>query len=137
MIRTLLVVLGILLALAIGTYLAGEQTEVVVLRTFDAQGTVHETKMWAVDHQGAVWVRVANPERGWYQRLLAQPRALLVRDGRTAAVRAVPDESPAARTAIDAAFAEKYGWVDAWYGLLLRRGAVPVRLVNVNGDGVE
>jgi hypothetical protein len=56
--RTLLVVLGILLALAVGTYLAGEQTEVVVLRTFDAQGTVHETRMWAVDHQGAVWVRL-------------------------------------------------------------------------------
>ena len=28
-----------------------------------------------------------------------------------------------------AAFAEKYGLVDAWYGLLLRRSPVPVRLV--------
>jgi Uncharacterized protein conserved in bacteria (DUF2255) len=121
-------ILGTLALLALGTYLAGEQTEVVVLRTFDAAGAVHETKMWAVDHDGAVWVRVANPQRGWYQRLRAQPRVELVRGGRTRALLAAPDESPEARRAVDAAFAARYGWVDAWYGLLLRRAPVPVRL---------
>ena len=34
----------------------------------------------------------------------------------------------AASRATEKAFREKYGWVDAWYGLLLRRHAVPVRL---------
>jgi hypothetical protein len=32
---------------------------------------------------------------------------------------------------VDAAFREKYGWVDWWYGLLLRRRAVPVKLERV------
>jgi len=117
---------GALLLAGVGTYVAGEQGEVAVLRSFDADGGAHETKLWIVDHDGRPWVRVARPERAWYRRLLANPRVELVRGGRTQPMRATPD--PAARAAIDAAFAAKYGWTDGWYGLLLRRGAIPVRL---------
>jgi hypothetical protein len=124
----LLAALALLLAIAIGTYLAGEQTEVVVLRTFDAAGAVHETKMWAVDSDGAVWVRVANRDRGWYQRLLANPRVELRRSGKKAAMLARPQDSPEALARIDAAFSAKYGWADRWYGILLRHDPVPVRL---------
>jgi hypothetical protein len=60
--------------------------------------------------------------------LLAHPDVELLRGGRTLALRAVPDPSPEARRALDAAFAARYGWTDAWYGLLLRRDAVPIRL---------
>jgi hypothetical protein len=132
--RALLLALASAALLALGTYVAGEQTEVVVLRTFDPQGAPHETKMWVVDHEGSPWVRVANPHRGWYQRIVADPRVELVRGGRVRALRAVPDPSPAARAALDAAFAVKYGVTDAWYGVLLRRGAVPVRLVAAEGN---
>jgi hypothetical protein len=121
--------LGLLLALVavgLGTYVAGEQTEVVVVRSFDAGGAPHETKVWAVDHDGDVFVRVANPQRGWFQRLAATPRAELVRGGRTQAVIAEPE--PEARAAVDAAFRARYGVVDWWYGVLLRRDPVPVRL---------
>jgi hypothetical protein len=118
-----------LLLVALCTYVAGEQTEVVVLRTFDAEGGAHDTKMWIVDALGSPFVRVANPRRGWYQRLRAEPRVELVRGGRTLPMTALPEDSPAVRRAVDAAYAEKYGLVDAWYGLLLRSRAVPVRLV--------
>ena len=131
--KALLAAGALALLVAAGTYLAGEQTEVVVLRTFDPAGVVHETKMWAVDRDGAVWVRVANRGRGWYQRLLANPRVELKRAGRKAAMLASPDESPEARVAVDAAFRAKYGWVDGWYGALLRRDPVPVRLVPDEG----
>jgi hypothetical protein len=126
--RALLLLIVLVAILALGTYLAGERTEVVVLRTFDAEGAPHETKMWVVDRDGAPWVRVANPERDWYRRLQADPRVELVRGGRVLALRAEPDPSPATRAAVDAAFAAKYGLTDAWYGWLLRRGAVPIRL---------
>jgi hypothetical protein len=126
--RAALWIVGLLLALGIATYVAGEQTEVVVLRSFDADGKAHDTKVWAVDHDGAVWVRVANPRRGWFTRLLAQPRAELVRNGATQAVVAEPNEQPEVRAAVDAAFRAKYGVVDWWYGVLLRRDPVPVRL---------
>ena len=113
---------------AVATWVAGERVEVVVLRTFDADGTPHETKMWIVDHAGRPWVRVAKPGRAWYQRLLAHPDVELLRGDQTLPLRAVPDPSPEARRAVDAAFAARYGWADAWYGLLLRRDPVPIRL---------
>jgi hypothetical protein len=94
------------------TYVAGERTEVVRLRTFDADGTV----------------RVANSRRLWYQRLRRGPRAALVRGGAVAAVIAHPEEAADVRARIDQLYREKYGVVDWWYGLLLRRGAIPIRL---------
>jgi hypothetical protein len=127
--RRLLVgtIVGVVL-LGVATFVAGERTEVVVLRTRDDAGAVHETKMWCVDHEGATWVRVANPERWWYRRLLARPDVELVRHGETTARVAHPDPSPATRLALDQAFAVKYGVVDFWFGALLRRGPVPIRL---------
>ena len=110
------------------TYWAGEQTEVVVLRTFDGDGTAHDTKVWAVDQDGVPWVRVANPQRSRYQRLSRNPRIMLIRGGVEQPVIASPQDSEAARASIDSRFREKYGVVDWWYGVLVRRGAIPVRL---------
>jgi hypothetical protein len=131
-VRTVLKVVGgalsMLLLVGAATYVAGEQTEVARLRTFDASGAPHETKLWVVDHDGAAWVRVARPDRGWFQRLEANPRIELIRGDAARAVVAKPDRSPAARAAIDGAFRAKYGLTDWWYGVLLRSDAVPVRL---------
>jgi hypothetical protein len=88
------------LVVGIATFVAGERTEVVVLRTRDDAGTVHGTKMWCVDHEGAPWVRVANPGRYWYQRLLAHPDVELVRHGEATARTAHPDPAPATRLAL-------------------------------------
>jgi hypothetical protein len=126
--RRILVLPSALAVVVLATYVAGEQVEVVVLRTRDAAGASHETKLWVVDVGGVPWVRVANPRRHWYVRLSRDPRAELLRDGSLRPVDARPDESDATRAAIDAAFREKYGWVDWWYGVLLRRDAIPVRL---------
>jgi hypothetical protein len=112
-----------------GTYLAGEQTEVVVLHTRDERGAEFSTRMWIVDLDQVAWVRVANPRRGWYQRLLANPKIELERGGRRAAYLAIPENERSTRLTVDEAFAEKYGLVDRWYGFLVRREAVPIRLV--------
>ena len=124
--------LGLLLALvavAALTYWAGEQTEVARLRTRAADGTVHETKLWVVDHAGHPWVRVANPRREWFARLREQSQVELVRDGRAQACEARVHDDPESRAALDDAFRARYGLVDWWYGLLLRRGAIPVELM--------
>lgn len=126
--RLLLGALLLLFLVAVGTYWAGEQGEVAVLRTSDSEGRHFETKMWVVDHAGAPWVRVANPERGWYRRLLAEPRVELVRGGTIHACLARPHDTSEVAAEIDAAFRAKYGLVDWWYGLLLRRHAIPVKL---------
>lgn len=120
----------LLLALGAGTWWAGEQTEVAVLRTTDAAGALHHTRLWVVDVDGTPWVRVGRPGRAWFRRLLAQPEVELVRNGVAVPCRAVPIPSPDPATAerVDQAFADKYGWADRWYGLLLRSGHVMVRL---------
>ena len=115
--------------IVLGTYVAGEQTEVVRLQTRDETGQPWMTKMWVVDIGDVTWVRVANPQRAWYRRLLANPKVELERGGRKQPRLAIPDDSPQSRASVDAAFAAKYGLVDRWYGLLVRHAAVPIRLV--------
>ena len=115
-------------AIVLGTYLAGEQTEVVRLRTRDDAGKEWTTKLWVVDLDGVTWIRVARRDRDWYQRLLADPHVELERAGRVEPRLALPDASPATRSLVDEAFAAKYGWVDRWYGLIVRTDPVPIRL---------
>jgi hypothetical protein len=129
--------LVVLAALGVATYVAGEQTEVAVLRTVDDAGVASETKLWVVDLDGSPWVRVARPERSWFARLRNRPEVELVRHGVALPYRAIEIEDPAMRTRVDAAFRDKYGLVDWWYGLLLRRDPRPIRLDPANAGPRE
>jgi hypothetical protein len=126
--RSLLWALIALLGVGAATYWAGEQTEVAVLRTSEADGRSYDTKLWVVDFEGDPWIRVANPERSWYLRLLENPDVELVRNGTSRRHTAEPRNTPETVAALDAAFREKYGLVDWWYGVFLRRNPIPVRL---------
>jgi hypothetical protein len=107
---------------------AGEQTEVAMLRTIDESGAAHETKLWVVDLDGTPWVRVARPQRNWFERLRQHADVELIRNGVVQPHRAVEISDEDTRRRVDQAFREKYGVVDWWYGLLLRRDPIPVRL---------
>lgn len=126
--RLALIALSALVLVGLGTYLAGERIEVVVLRTYDAQGAGTGTKMWVVDYQDRPYVRIGRPGRGWGERLEANPKVELVRGGVTSARTAVVVQDPEIRRAIDAAFAAKYGWIDWWFGVVLRKDPQAVRL---------
>jgi len=118
---------------AIGSFIAGEQLEVVALRTLDGEGHAHDTKLWIVDHEGRPWVRSVRPTPRWLERIRATPRVELVRNGitttYTASIVATADE----KRAIDEAMTAKYGWIDRWYELLVRHETILVRL---DPDGV-
>jgi hypothetical protein len=124
--RVLLSVFGVLLLVALATYIAGEVIEVVRVRTHDAGGQTFESKVWVADVDGTPWVRVARSGRAWGERLRADPHVELVRGGVTTPRAAVIDYSQQAR--VDAAFREKYGVVDWWYGAIVRKDPIPVRL---------
>ena len=127
--RAILLLLGALpLVVMGGTWLAGEQLEVVLLRTLDGEGHPHETKLWIVEHEGQPWVRAARPTLGWVQRIHANPRVELVRDGQTTPYTAVIVDNPEDKQAIDAAISAKYGWIDRWYEFLVRRHQTVIRL---------
>jgi hypothetical protein len=57
-----------------------EAEEVVVLRTTDERGAVHETRLWVVDHLGSPWV-VTSRSGPHVAHLTRNPRVALVRHG--------------------------------------------------------
>jgi hypothetical protein len=129
--KIVLYLVGALLAVVILVFVsqmvASETGEVVVLTSDGADGPA-ETRLWVVDLDGVQYLR-ASPESGWYQRLVAEPDALLERAGSSAAYRAearldLADE-------INGLMHEKYGWRDAYIEVLIggREDAVPVALI--------
>lgn len=106
------------------TAVALEGVEVVELRT---RGRT--TRVWIADADGAAWVEAATPDRPFLVDIMADPRVELVRDGRTLSMRATPEPGPAGHERIRRLLAEKYGWADAWIGLLAdTSNSVAVRL---------
>lgn len=126
--RLALIALSAVFLLALGTYLAGEQTEVAVLRTHDDAGVAYETKMWVVDVDGRPYVRIGRSGRGWGERARAHPDVDLIRGDATIPCTVAVVSDPALARRIDEAFAGKYGWVDWWYGIVVRSHSVPLRL---------
>ncbi len=131
MLRKLIPWLGALLGIAvvvIGTqYLASESGEVVVLRTLDAEGGVHETRLWVVDHEGSAWLRAGNPSGGWFPRLSARPEVKVLRNHEIQAFQAVP--VPEARDTINDLMQQKYGFADSYISFYFPRAKkIPVRL---------
>jgi hypothetical protein len=126
--RIALTLLGVLFVVALATYVAGEVVETVIVRNYNPDGTSHDSKVWVVDIDGTPWVRVGRAGRSWGENLRTHPRAELLRAGVTSARVATLDDSPETRARVDAAFAEKYGVVDRWFGIVIRKNPIPVRL---------
>ena len=113
----------VLLALALGlggiTGYALEGRDVAVLRTRRADGSLQETHVWIADDAGRLSIESATAERSWYRNLLARPEVeLRRRDGSLGRYRASPEPGEAGHQWIRALLREKYGWADAWVGML-------------------
>ncbi len=94
-----------------------EEGEVATLVTFDSRKQAFDTDLWIVDIEGRSYVRAADPEADWLERLLARSEAQLGRNGTVSWVRGVPSDDPAVREALSRAMRRKYGSVDrvlAW-----------------------
>jgi hypothetical protein len=126
-------ILGIVLALAVSftviTLLALEGHEVVVVRTFDAQGQPRETRTWVADEDGYAWIEAANPERPFLLQLQVNPEVELRRGGVVQHCHAVLTPNPEGHQRIRRLLAANYGWADAWVGMLTdTSGSLAVRL---------
>lgn len=96
-----------------------ESGEVVVLRTYDADGAVHESRVWlASDESGVLWIEAANPDRRWYREVQVRPKVQLVRDGISERERAVLVPGPEGHATVRRLLASRYGLQDLWIGLL-------------------
>lgn len=117
--RHLVLVPVLVLAAFVGvTALALEGSEVAVLRTVSPAGTTRETRVWVAEHDGALWVEAATPEREFDRDLLARPAAELARGDDALRVVARPQPGAEGHALVRSLLAEKYGWADCWVGLL-------------------
>ncbi|HKJ24584.1 MAG TPA: Gmad2 immunoglobulin-like domain-containing protein [Myxococcota bacterium] len=109
--------------------LAEAFTEIVVLRSFDADGSPHDTRLTVIDRDGTPWVR-GRPYRGWFRRVEAEPRADLRRGGVWRPVRASISRDPADAAAFDVIMLERYGLLYRFMDLMARMSSteIPVRL---------
>jgi len=127
--QLLIGILGLLLAFAIvagitATPLVGE---VVTLHTRDAAGEWKTTLLWIADAPDGAYLRAGGPETGWLQRLRTDPVGRLERKGELADIRLVP--APTMRQQLNDLMAEKYGWADAFVGMLGNpEGSLPLRV---------
>ena len=111
------------------TLVALEGREVVVLRTFDEDGTPRQTRTWVADADGAVWIEAANPERPFLRDLQAHPDVELRRAGLAHGCRTFVMPNPDGHQHIRALLAQRYGWADRWIALLTdTSGSLAVRL---------
>jgi hypothetical protein len=117
--RLLLVAALVAVAFAGVTLLAVEGPEVVELRTRARDGSTRTTRVWVAEADGTEWIEAGNPERPFLADLEAEPTVEVVRGGTVLARRAVPVRGDAPHRRIRALLAEKYGWADAWVGLLV------------------
>lgn len=100
------------------TWRALESREVAVLTTRTADGAARTTRVWVARHEGAFWIEAATPKRAWYVDLLGDPRVRLEIGGRAIEARALPEPGEDGHREIRRLLREKYGWADAWVGLL-------------------
>jgi hypothetical protein len=115
--------------------------EVVDLRTTDASGATHETRLWVVEDSGSTWLWAAAPERRWLRRLRAHPEVWVVRGEEVSRHRALPVETDDARQRIGRLLLERYGAsahvLARIHHALLRHDqgeAVPIRLEPLGAD---
>lgn len=109
-------VCGLLLAFGAVTLVALEASDVAVLVTPRPGGGVRETHVWWADDGGALLVEAATPERAWLAE--AAGEIDVVRAGRRERFRVERSPEPGAHDRLRALLRAKYGWRDAWVGLL-------------------
>ena len=109
-----------------------EEGEVATLVTYDSREHHFDTNLWIVDVEGRAYVRAADPETDWLERVRARPEIRLRRDGTDSRVRAVPSDDPTVQEAVNRAMRRKYGSVDRVVSWVRDRSrCVPVWLVPI------
>lgn len=121
-------VTALLAALVVAQHLAAERVEVIEVHGLDPDGSIVTTRLWVVDHEGDMYVRVGADGSGWYTRMQANPQFEMTRGDKTTLVTAV--SRPDKRELINALMQDKYTWGDTLISGLVggREGATPILL---------
>ena len=125
-------VFALLLFVVLLQGVASETGEVVVLTSVDqAISAPTTTRLWVVDHDGAIWLR-GDAASGWTQRVLAQSTpVVLERNG--VRYEFVAASEPERLALVHQLMREKYGWRDQLISMMApREDSVALRLTPVS-----
>jgi hypothetical protein len=136
-VKLLLVAVAALVAVFAGvTWWALESGGVAVIETRAHGGGIRSTHVWYVEPDGELWLEAGTPENPWFQDVRRDPAVRFTADGRAASYTARPVEDPSAQGRVRSLLRAKYGFRDAWVGLLVDSSrSVAVRLVPQGADG--
>jgi len=127
--RAIVALLALALAFALVTVAALELSDVARVETRTADGGTRSTHVWFAERDGALWVEAGTPENGWFVDVQRDDRVAIEIDGAPRSMRAVVVDDDGERARLRAALRERYGWRDAWVGLLVDASrSIPVRL---------
>ena len=122
-------VLALAVAFAVATWVALEWSDVARIETRAEDGHLRSTHVWYAVRDGALWVEAGARDNPWFVDALREPRVAIVVDGERREVRAVVVDDDRERALLRAALRARYGWRDAWVGMLVDASqSVPVRL---------
>lgn len=118
------------------TLIALEGQEVVLVRTVDERGQVHDTRTWIADDPQGIWIEAATPARPFAQHIARSADVEIVRGGAVRRYAASIVANPEGHERIRTLLAHKYGWADWWIGLLQDTSAsVAIRVVEASDHG--
>lgn len=122
------VVLGLLLDGAIG-YFQPQSGSTVVLRTYDGRNQAQDTVLGLRQDKDQLWVESGHWFRGWYNRVLENPKVELVQGDKVTPYTAVPVNTPEAVELMTRLMGKGQGY-GYWVGriMLLFAPIKPVRL---------
>jgi len=102
--------------------------EEVRIETRAADGTVHTTIIWIVEHDGQLYIRSVNgPGARWFREATADTSIALLVEGRRYPAHVVPATDPASIEACSAGLRAKYK-ADYSLGSMLQDDTLPTTL---------
>jgi hypothetical protein len=119
--RLLILAVGIAVAAVVFTSMFFDEGEVVTLVTKSAEGADFDTQLWIVQLDGHLYLRAGSPHARWLARVRDNPLVTLKRGDEKAPFKAIPQEDPATRKAVNALMAEKYGYADRMLAYIVDR----------------
>lgn len=124
--RVVGLVLLVLAAAGAAHFALIESGEVATVWIESEPGVEEATRLWAVEHEGSLWLNAGSPSAAWLRRIDSRPEVRVEFRGREQRYLAVP--TPDARVAILARMAEEYGLADRWVRFVAGSESIPVRL---------
>jgi hypothetical protein len=117
--RVLIGIATLIAAFVATTWWVLESGGVAVVETRMPAGGVRSTHIWYVEPDGELWVEAGTPQNGWYLDAQVVPELHFRAEGRSVRCTARPIEDPGAHDRLRTLLREKYGFRDAWVGVLV------------------